>query len=318
MAVQTSVNNYDHPLDVIEFLIESYDGGQDCALVAVTDTSGGSVRAVGAIVGVSQDGTIAGYISNGCIDADLAYRALEATRSNETIKIRYGAGSKFIDMKLPCGGSIDLVVLPKPSQAILIQARDRLKSRQEINLYVGLDGNFEITDTVLKSSDWHDDQYRIYICPKLQLRIAGVGAELMALARLGTAAGFDIIVQSPNKAFLQQADILGAVQTDYLQTPTAPLVVTDDRWTAFVLLFHDHDWELELLQSALAADAFYIGALGSRKTHAIRSDRLRIAGVAEEAIQRIHGPIGLVQSLRDASMVATSCMAEIILEYTKS
>ena len=71
-------------------------------------------------------------------------------------------------------------------------------------------------------------------------------------------------------------------------------------------------------QSALASAAFYIGALGSRKTHAIRSDRLREAGAIEEAIERIHGPIGLIPSLRDASMVATSCMAEIIQEYTHS
>ena len=108
------------------------------------------------------------------------------------------------------------------------------------------------------------------------------------------------------------------MQTNYLKTPSIALDVKDDQWTAFVLMFHDHDWELELLQSALSADAFYIGALGSRKTHAIRSDRLREAGVAEDAIARIHGPIGLIPSLRDASMVATSCLAEIIADYTKA
>lgn len=316
MIMQTNVSNYDHPLDVIEFLINCYEDGDDCALVAVTGTMGGSVRSVGAIVGVSANGAIAGYVSNGCIDANLVYQTLEAIRSNQPMQIRYGAGSKFQDIKLPCGGTIDLLVFPNPSQDILREASNRLKKRQEINLIVGLDGHFEITDTVLKSSDWHDDQYRIYVRPKLQLRIAGVGAELMALARLGAAAGFDIIVQSPNKAFLQQAELLGALQIDYLRTPSTELDVKDDQWTAFILLFHDHDWELELLQSALASDAFYIGALGSRKTQAIRSDRLREVGVSEDAIGRIHGPIGLVPSLRDASMVATSCMAEIIKEYT--
>lgn len=318
MNIQTNVSNYDHPLDVIEFLVECHDSGQACALVAVTGTMGGSVRSVGAIVGVSASGTIAGYVSNGCIDANLAYQSIEAISKNQVTKLRYGAGSKFQDVKLPCGGAIDLLIIPHPPLEILSKARDQLKQRQEINLIASLDGQLELSDTILRSSDWHEDYYRIYIGPKLQLRLAGVGAELMALARLGSAAGFDIIVQSPNKAFLEQADLLGAVQTDYLRTPSVQLDIKDDQWTAFVLLFHDHDWELELLQSALASDAFYIGALGSRKTHAIRSDRLREAGVTEEAIERIHGPIGLIPSLRDASMVATSCMAEIIQEYTHS
>jgi xanthine dehydrogenase accessory factor len=318
MNIQTHVSNYDHPLDVIEFLLECFSSEQDCALVAVTGTMGGSVRSVGAIVGVRADGLIAGYVSNGCIDANLAYQSLEAIRTNQVTKLCYGAGSKFRDIKLPCGGTIDLLVVPSPDHNILLEARDRLKQRQDIDLIVGLDGRFEIADTILRSSDWHADYYRIYICPKLQLRIAGVGAELMALARLGSAAGFDIIVQSPNKVFLKQAELLGAVQTNYLETPSVSIVVCDDQWTAFVLLFHDHDWELELLQSAIASNAFYIGALGSRKAHAIRCDRLREAGAGEEDIKRIHGPIGLVQSLRNASMVATSCLAEIILEYTQS
>ena len=84
-----------------------------------------------------------------------------------------------------------------------------------------------------------------------------------------------------------------------------------DENAAFLTLFHDHDWEPSLLQAALATDAEYIGSLGSKRTHAIRLEHLRNLGLTDEDVQRLHGPIGLVPSLRDAPMIAISALAEI-------
>jgi xanthine dehydrogenase accessory factor len=78
------------------------------------------------------------------------------------------------------------------------------------------------------------------------------------------------------------------------------------------MLFHDHDWEPGILKAALAGDAFYIGALGSRRTHANRLDTLRKLGVSAADLDRITGPIGLVPSMRNATMLAISTMAEIV------
>jgi len=75
---------------------------------------------------------------------------------------------------------------------------------------------------------------------------------------------------------------------------------------------HDHDWEPALLAQALAGDAFYIGAVGSPHTHVKRASLLKTSGLHADDIARIKGPIGLVPSLRDASMLAVSTLAEII------
>jgi xanthine dehydrogenase accessory factor len=88
-----------------------------------------------------------------------------------------------------------------------------------------------------------------------------------------------------------------------------------DRWTAAVLLFHDHDWEGPILSQLLETDAFYIGAMGSRAAHQARCDDLRSRGIADEQIARIQGPIGLIPSMRDPETLAVSVLAELIDRY---
>jgi len=108
------------------------------------------------------------------------------------------------------------------------------------------------------------------------------------------------------------AEQAGLTSIERLETPNLLKTSDDDPWTAFVLLFHDRDWETPLLQQALAGEAFYIGVVGSRRTHATRCEALRAVGCSDQAISKIRGPIGLVGSLRDASMLAISVLAEIV------
>tara|TARA_B110000967_G_C18525231_1_gene383043 strand:- start:312 stop:605 length:294 start_codon:yes stop_codon:yes gene_type:complete len=84
-----------------------------------------------------------------------------------------------------------------------------------------------------------------------------------------------------------------------------------DAHTAVLLLFHDHEWEHNFLMSATNAQPFFIGALGSRKTHEARLQRLLEAGLSAELCSKIQGPIGLVPSLRNASLIAVSSLAEV-------
>ncbi|MGB3625931.1 MAG: NTP transferase domain-containing protein, partial [Henriciella sp.] len=91
--------------------------------------------------------------------------------------------------------------------------------------------------------------------------------------------------------------------------------LSDDPYTAFILMFHDTDWETPLLKQVLAGPAFYVGAVGSSKTQARRLDGLRQAGLAEPVLQRVRGPVGLIPSMRDASMLAVSTLAEIVEAY---
>ena len=148
--------------------------------------------------------------------------------------------------------------------------------------------------------------------PKLRLRIAGRSADPVALARLSVAAGINTALWSPDTACISNAETINDLQITHLSSPSELPETQDDEATAFVLMMHDQDWEPALLGPALAGNAFYVGAVGSPSTHVKRRALLAGQGLPASDIDRIHAPIGLVPSLRDASMLAISTLAEII------
>ena len=82
-----------------------------------------------------------------------------------------------------------------------------------------------------------------------------------------------------------------------------------------LFLFHDHDWEPELLSRALATPAFWVGAMGSERTQSARRAALAAQGVGAEAIARVRGPVGLIPASRDPATLALSAFAEIVAAY---
>lgn len=174
----------------------------------------------------------------------------------------------------------------------------RLSKRETAQLYVSKSG-----DIALDAAS--DDEAAFSYPPRLRLRIAGRGAPLFSLARQTMSAGFDVIVQSPDISDFPVAEFM------HLRNPAHPPAIRDDARTAFVMLFHNHEWEDALLEQALAGPAFYIGAMGSAQTHAARLDKLRSAGISDADCARIKGPIGLIAALRDADLLALSVLAEI-------
>ena len=305
--------NADHPAGVLRALVARQAAGERCALIVVTGTEGGAVRADGALMLVPLQSAPAGYISNGCVDADVAVHARRALQANAPARLRYGKGSPFIDIRLPCSGAIDLAVLPDPEPSVMAAAEGALKQRREIALAFDVaTGGVEIGDAGSARAGWSGGVFAAVYRPRLAIRIAGRGPEALALARLAVASGMEVAVQSPDEDVLAAARALGVEEAVPLTAPSAPPPVHDDPWTAFVMMFHDRDWEEGLLRQALEGDAFYIGALGSRRTQASRLEMLAAAGVGEAALGRIRGPIGLVPSQRDASTLAISTLAEII------
>ncbi|NQY14032.1 MAG: NTP transferase domain-containing protein [Henriciella sp.] len=298
----------EHPHDVLSKLADWQADGRPCALVIVTGTEGGAVRAPGALMAISDHASF-GYISGGCIDADVVLQARQALTSEEPRTLRYGAGSPFVDLPLPCGGAIDVLIVPNPAPQIVLELIETLSKRCETVMEVSPNGTVSICrDSALYSSE----SLRFRYAPKMRLRIAGRGADALALGKIADASGIETRLQLLDEADLLEARHSGLTHIDQLTTVTDLPEIDDDAWTAFVLLFHDRDLEIPLLLQALAGPAFYIGAVGSRKTHQIRCDALREAGGADFDINRIHGPIGLVPSLRDASAIALSTLAEII------
>lgn len=294
---------YEHPRDVLGRLQE-WQRDQACALVVITRTVGGAVRDVGALLAVSAEGQSAGYISGGCIDADVILQAQSAISEGKPRQIRYGAGSPFVDLPLPCGGAIDVLILPSPDARTVSRIVAALDARRAAQ--VSYD---ETGICILENGETAAFSMRYE--PKLRLRIAGRGADCLALARIASASGFEITLQMTNEDDMRAAKAAG-LSAHLLQSPSSLCDLTDDAYTAFALMFHDGDWETALLNQALQGPAFYIGAVGSANTHAKRVQALRDSGISARHIARIHGPIGLVPSLRDASMLAISTLAEIV------
>jgi len=273
------MTSFHHAVDVLRFAVKT---DEPCGLACVTDIRGGSMRAKGALMAITPTKT-AGYISNGCVDGDIIFQARAAKAPSSLL---YGEGSPFKDIALPCGGSIDILIHPQPDRQHLLDVLKQLEARQQ---------------GVLRLGDWIW-RYK----PKLRLRIAGRGAAAESLARQAKQAGFEVHLQSPD------VGMAGYDRVDHLTDLSAPPDVIDDPWTALVLMFHDHDWETALLEQALNGEAFYIGAMGSERTHAERCAMLDSRGIGPSDIARIQGPIGIIPTMRDANLLALSTLAEIV------
>ncbi len=283
--------SYHHPLDVLRFAVSCAENGKSYAIIVVSHVTGGTMRAQGALMCVSEDGRSAGYISNGCVDADIIFQARESMEAGKPRFLTYGEGSPFRDITLPCGGRIEIWIVPNIAVELVRECSDALTQRRAAKLDFGLDGfSHEYT-------------------PKLLLRIAGKGEAVKALVAQALGAGFDVRIQSP------EADIANKFPTvsfDHLTDANHPPELSDDPWSAVVLLFHDHDWEPALLSQALNGPAFYIGAMGSARTQKLRRETLLSQGLDPAQVDRIQGPIGLIPSMRDANLLALSALAEIV------
>lgn len=288
----------EHPEDVLAKWRE-WNATSPVALVIVTGTTGGAVRRPGALMAVAADGRAAGYISGGCIDADVILQAQRCLAEETPLNLRYGAGSPFMDLPLPCGGAIEISILPQADEQMISACHTRLAARNPAVLELAATG-----------------QQFAYV-PKLRLRIAGRGADPLALARLARAGGIETILYLPDGPDMRLAEEEGHANLVALGSASELPSVRDDAWSAFVMMFHDSDREDALLADALAGEAFFIGAVGSARTHGVRCERLRQRGVPEADIQRIHGPVGLVPSMRDASMLAVSVLSQVVAEYHK-
>lgn len=146
--------------------------------------------------------------------------------------------------------------------------------------------------------------------PPLRLVVVGAVHISEALCAMARAAGYEVSVIDPRSAFLRPERFPGVRLIDAWPTEAFASVQPDAR-TAVVLLTHDPKIDDPALLAVLPTPAFYIGALGSKRTHASRLERLKQAGVAEEAMARIHGPAGLAIGARTPAEIALSVLAEM-------
>ncbi len=295
---------------MLSFAAAELEAGRPAALVTIFGLEGPFSRPLGAQLAVAADRRFVGSISGGCLEAALTGECQAAIEEGKNRTLRYGIGSPYLDVRLPCGGGIDLSVDVDLDPALLRQAIELGRARKLFSL--AFDPQSEHSTLRLEEglTEARGGEFVRPFHPRLRIVLAGRGWEVVALARLAHSYDCEIVVASQEPATLEfcapYADTLIPL-TIPAATPPMPL----DADTSVACLFHEHEWEGRLLLEALRSPAFYVGALGSRQTHMRRLEILDALGATADQIARLKGPIGLFYS-RDPKTLAVSALAEIL------
>lgn len=291
-----------------DFPIEAFLAApDDSALAILIATEGPAYRPAGAAMVLRHGRVIAGTLSSGCVENDIAKQAAACLATGEARRIRYGAGSPYFDVRLPCGGALDLVVLPRPSREMLDHVAAARAARAEVRLSVTADA------LRIDGGGGSDVVLDLRIIPDVAFHVFGKGPEAAGFAELAAAAGYETDLTSPDPETLA-AVRNAAVRVQTLGRTDDPAWSRFDRHSAVVLFFHDHDWEPRILAAAAASEAFYIGAQGGRRTREKRDAELARLGVPAEKIAAMRGPAGLFPGARDPRTLAISVLSEVVAE----
>ena len=290
---------------VIDQCLEWLEHKEDVALVTLVRADGSSPRRLGSQVAVTGSGDSVGSITGGCAESAIVELALEAIGKGENNLVRFGEGSPYLDIKLPCGSSIDVFIevgLEHPDFARITNQRVQRKP-----CFMAFDlaqKSSQVTNNEIESDYLHCYQATTRIV------IAGNGPIVPALASLCQLLEYEVIVSSSDPETLDRID---NVRAKWNLIKSGPLdQVVYDGLTALCTVFHDHDWEPELIEQALNSDAFYVGALGSQRTHEQRKRLLASLDLDPSQIERIRAPIGLDLEANGPHEIAVAIAAELI------
>ncbi len=306
-----------------ETALKWYRAGKGAALATVVETWGSAPRRVGAQLVIAGDGRIEGSVSGGCVEGAVIVEALEAIEEGEARLLEFGVSDEdAFAVGLACGGTIRVLVepvgkvLPEPMLAELVAARARREPlAYEVNVETGqraLRRNAYSERLRMDRSGFEEDGQTFVAVHNPPLRLIVVGAVhiAQALVPMARIAGYDPAIIDPREAFASDARFPGeTILTDWPDEAVSKLGL--DSRTALVLLTHDPKLDDPALQAGLAADVFYIGALGSKRTHAKRVERMKQAGFNEDQISLIHGPVGLDIGAAGPSEIAVAILAQM-------
>ncbi len=281
----------DDPVEILRFAAAVFPQG-GVAIATLVEIRGGAARSLGSHVVVAADGRFCGYVSGGCVEAAVAAEALLALDEGCDRTVMFGDGSPFIDIVLPCGGGITIAIHLLRKITGIEHVLDRLAQRRSAGLrYSPQAQSLDAVDPI-KRAGWQGDQFLTVYHPSTRVIVSGQTIEAQTVARLAEASGYKVVVRTPGE---------GAGRFDWEIDP----------YTAVILLHHDLDQEEPVLDVALKSSAFYIGALGSTRTHRKRIDRLKEHGFGENDLLRIRAPIGVFGPTRDSASLALSVLADV-------
>jgi len=291
--------------------------GQRVCLATLYHADNTSPRPVGSQMAVAENGEWFGYLSGGCAEQAIADEAVATIKHEQNRIVRYGVGSPYLDIQLPCGAGID-VCFDQSLNAELVQTLlDCQAQRQLAGLETSLQQNAQSQLREADADDLEPSNFRRWYVPQRRLIIVGAGPSVAALTALAIQADYQLQVLTPDRQTLN--DVLQYTDAaELLESQTQIEALLCDAWTAVVLMFHEHERETQMLQYFLSTNVYYIGALGSRLTQQIRLNLLHEQGVSKSVASRVHGPVGLAIQARTPAEIAISVLAELTAEYQSS
>lgn len=299
--------------NVLPWLAVRAGEGQRTCLATLVYADGSSPRPCGAQMAIAEDGTFYGYLTGGCAETAIAEEGQRAINAGENSAVRFGIGSPYLDIQLPCGAGIDIWFDQTVSLALVDNAVERLRARQPV--CVGTEVSpLAKSARIVAGAGAAPGEFMRWYYPTRRLYIVGAGPAVPALAKLAVAADYDTHVLSPDPLTLTAIDNEACSAETFTDISQIHALARDNH-SAVVLLFHEHERETQLLKSFLDSDVYYIGALGSPRTQKIRLDLLLDAGVHPDSLQRIHGPVGLDIQAATPAEIAVAILAEMTIVF---
>ncbi len=329
-------------------LLEQYDAWRAAGLAVgravVIRTYGSAPRQEGSVLLVAEDGRMIGSVSGGCVEGAAAEAVAEARRTGHASVIRYGISDDLAwSVGLACGGIVDVLVQPSVPDAVLAAARDQSGAggggAAELGTTVAMDLPADtpppaadrpgaglpastsldvlraeaLTAGRSRTVELGDRTVFIESFPA-RPRLVVVGATEIArsLVELAGALGYERIVIDARAAFAtaERFPDVDRLIVDWPEDAFAAINLGPN--DAVAILSHDPKFDEPAILDAFRRGARYVGAVGSRKTQADRRRRLAEAGLSEEQLDALHGPIGLDLGGREPSETALAILAEIV------
>jgi xanthine dehydrogenase accessory factor len=282
----------------------------------VVATRRSAPRPVGSKLVVSENGELLGSVSGGCVESDVAVQAAEVIADGAPRLLTYGIDDdQAWSVGLPCGGEIDVFIerfegeLPDPDEpAIVLTVLDGARTGER--RIVPPEGVEPGPSRVLELDG--ETVFAEVLGPPLRLVVVGATDTAEELCRAGKALGWRTAVADPRPALVTRERLPSPDELVTAWPAEALERLAPGADTAVVVLTHEERLDVPALTAALQSDAFYVGAIGSRRTQERRRERLREAGLGEAELDRVAGPAGLDLGAHSPAETAVSILAEAL------
>lgn len=307
------------PADPLAALVAWWEEERAVALATVVETWGSAPCPIGSLMVVDSTGDFRGSVSGGCVEGAVIAEAMALlAQGGPPRMLDFGvADDTAFSLGLACGGRIRIFVeaVGAPRHAAALAQLEARAAGREYRLLTDLaTGVSHAPDAPTPPGPALLDEGRRFLtheAPPMEIVAIGAVHVAQVLAQMAAAAGLGLRIVDPRGAFATDGRFPEVdVTPDWPQEAFAARPLSGG--SAVLALTHDPRIDDPALMAALAAGAFHIGALGSRKTHAARLARLRAMGAEEEALARIRGPIGLPIGAKGPAEIAVAILAEVI------